>query len=179
MTHWQRTEQSLVLSAPLTLFSCCSQITTSGEGYTVSFCLNIHIPVCKTAYQRILITRGKKHQYSDAICVLQTHLANSWKQKLSRKNCLECFHAKVSDRHRKTLTSFSSLSMCHFRIYMAIAVAVPFVVWTFIMYNLQNCLWRTVTLKSLPVSITILKNWLPVLRTRLSTNFLHWLSQLK
>jgi hypothetical protein len=87
------------------------------------------------------------------------------------RNCLECFHAKISDIHRKTLTPFSSLSMCHFPIYMAIAVAVPFVVRTFIMYNLQDCLQRAVALKNLPVSISIRKNLLPVLGTRFSTNF--------
>lgn len=39
------------------------------------------------------------------------------------------------------------LVMCHFRIYMAIAVAVPFTVRTFIMHNLQDYLWHAVVRK--------------------------------
>jgi hypothetical protein len=58
--------------------------------------------------------------------------------------------------------------MCHYQISMAIAVAVPFVVRTFIIYNVQYCLWLAVALKSLPVSISFRKNWLPLLQTRLS-----------
>jgi hypothetical protein len=57
--------------------------------------------------------------------------------------------------------------MCHFRIYMTIAVAVPCVVRTIIMNNLQDCLC-VVALKSHPVSISVRKNWLPVLHKRLS-----------
>jgi hypothetical protein len=36
-------------------------------------------------------------------------------------------------------------------------------------HNLQDCFGRAAALKSLPVSISIRKNWLPVLHTRLST----------
>jgi hypothetical protein len=62
-----------------------------GRIHRVFFCLNIHIPVCKTAYQRILITKGKKNINILTQYVYCKRKANAGKQKLSRKKLLGMF----------------------------------------------------------------------------------------